>query len=68
MRDRGLHLRMRQREPLRRAPPNLDEAGIELVKSVVADAIGRGKVVIVATNDEREVSMCSSRVYLGDYL
>ena len=47
---------------------NLDEAGIELVKSVVADAIGRGKVVIVATNDEREVSMCSSRVYLGDYL
>jgi heme exporter protein A len=46
---------------------NLDEAGLDLVSSIITEATERGKVVIVATNDEREASLCSTRVFLGDY-
>ncbi len=47
---------------------NLDEAGLELVSGIISEAVERGKVVIVATNDEREASLCSERVCVTDYL
>jgi len=43
---------------------NLDEEGVEAVKSVLAGQLQRG-LLIVATNDEREAGWCSKRVHVG---
>ena len=43
---------------------NLDDEGIEAVKSVLAGQRNRG-LLIVATNDEREAAWCSKRVHVG---
>lgn len=45
----------------------LDLAGVSIVRSIIDDAVERGRVVIVATNEPDEAAACQFRVDIGDY-
>lgn len=45
----------------------LDLDGIATVRSIIDEAVSRGKVVIVATNEPEEAAACEYRVDIGDY-
>ncbi len=47
---------------------NLDEAGLETVSEVVQAAAARGALVVVATNDVRDLAHAGRRLCLSDYL
>jgi heme exporter protein A len=43
---------------------NLDEAGISAVKTIVEEHVSKGGSVIIASNDDREKSLCSQIISL----
>jgi len=45
----------------------LDSDGVSIVRSVIDDALERGKLVLVATNEPREAEACQHRVDIRDY-
>ncbi len=45
----------------------LDQQGLEIVRSIIADAVGEGKVVVVATNEPSEAESCHFRMDISDY-
>ncbi len=46
----------------------LDLDGVATVRSIIDEAVSRGKVVIVATNEPEEAEACEYRVDIGDHL
>lgn len=44
------------------ATSNLDESGIQVVTTIVRDAAARGAVVILATNEARELALASKQI------
>ena len=49
------------------ATSNLDEGGIQLVTDIVRSAADRGAIVILATNEEREIIMASKQIEIQPY-
>ena len=49
------------------ATSNLDESGIELVTDIVRTAADRGAIVILATNEDRELALSSKRIEILPY-
>lgn len=45
---------------------NLDKAGVEWYRQLV-DEFGREKLILVASNDEREYAFCREQIYIPDY-
>jgi ABC-type multidrug transport system ATPase subunit len=49
------------------ATSNLDEGGIQLVSDVVRMAADRGAIVILATNEDREMALASKKIEIQPY-
>jgi ABC-type multidrug transport system ATPase subunit len=49
------------------ATSNLDEGGIQLVTDVVRSAADRGAIVILATNEDRELALASKQIEILPY-
>lgn len=45
----------------------LDLDGVAIVRSIIDDAVSRGKIVIVATNEPEEAEACQRHVDIGDH-
>lgn len=45
----------------------LDTRGIDIVRGIVDDAVGRGRVVIVATNEPEEAAACMQQLDVENY-
>ena len=45
---------------------NFDSKGIELYMHL-ATTLGKGRILIICSNDEQEISFCSSRINITDY-
>lgn len=45
----------------------LDLDGIEIVRTIIDEAVAKGRVVIVATNEPEEAEACQFRVDIGDH-
>jgi ABC-type transport system involved in cytochrome c biogenesis ATPase subunit len=43
---------------------NLDENGIRIVEGVISEHLSAGGAVIIASNDEREMSSCKRMIEL----
>ena len=46
---------------------NLDESGHSLVRSIIEESAEDGRIVVLATNDDREVALCTREVRIGDF-
>ncbi len=44
---------------------NLDQSGIEKVKSLILRAKSEGKIIVIATNDSRELELCDKSISLS---
>lgn len=44
---------------------NLDQSGIEKVKSLILRANSEGKIIVIATNDSRELELCNKSIILN---
>lgn len=44
---------------------NLDQSGIEKVKSLILRANSEGKIIVIATNDSREFELCNKSISLN---
>ncbi|HET6512601.1 MAG TPA: ATP-binding cassette domain-containing protein, partial [Candidatus Kapabacteria bacterium] len=49
------------------ATSNLDEGGIQLVTDIVKSAADRGAIVILATNEDRELALASKQIEILPY-
>jgi heme exporter protein A len=47
---------------------NLDAQGLDMLGNLTQDWLSEGKIVVVATNDDREASQCSHVLDLHDFL
>jgi heme exporter protein A len=47
---------------------NLDVKGIDMVRTLIKDAVSRNRIVIIATNDPAEAASCDDRVCVEDFL
>lgn len=45
----------------------LDLDGVSVVRGIIDEAVSRGRVVIVATNEPDEAAACEFRIDIGDY-
>ena len=46
---------------------NLDEEGKTLVAEVIEEAAGSKKIIIIATNNEKEAAQCETQIRIQDY-
>ncbi|ROL57916.1 ABC transporter ATP-binding protein [Bacteroidetes/Chlorobi group bacterium Naka2016] len=44
---------------------NLDEKGIQFVEECIKEFQSQGKIVVIATNDKREASLCNKYIRIG---
>jgi ABC-type multidrug transport system ATPase subunit len=46
---------------------NLDNEGLQTVKTIIKEHIDNGGATIIASNDTRETDFCNSELQISDY-